>query len=193
MLVCEPGRQRDPATRPLRMTPDVRAAQAGDADARDRVLRAFWPRAYRLAYAVLGNRAAAEDAAQEALILAAARLNSLREPEAFDVWSARIVVNAARSAARRRRSERSLDGAHAVARFDDDAVVRLDVAQALAALPSWLREPVVLRYVEGFSSAQIGASLGAPAATIRFRLLLARRRLATALADRVRVAEEYAR
>jgi DNA-directed RNA polymerase specialized sigma24 family protein len=62
----------------------------------------------------------------------------------------------------------------------------------LATLPGWLREPVVLCYLEGFTSAQAGEALGAPAATIRFRLLLARRRLTALLVERSRVSEEYA-
>ncbi|HEY4440202.1 MAG TPA: RNA polymerase sigma factor [Candidatus Elarobacter sp.] len=165
------------------MTDDVRAAQAGDADARDRLLRAAWPRAYRLAYAVLGDRASAEDAAQEALIRIDARLGGLREPAAFAVWSARIVMNAARDAARRRPMHDELDERQRSERFDDLAALRVDLAAALSELPGWLREPVVLCYLEGFTSAEAGLALGAPAATIRFRLLLARRRLVAALGD----------
>jgi RNA polymerase sigma factor (sigma-70 family) len=168
------------------MIDDVRAAQAGDAEARDRLLRGTWPRAYRLAYAVLGDRAAAEDAAQEALIRIDARLSALREAAAFPVWSTRVVVNAARDAARRRGAHASLDEVQGSERFDDVAALRIDLAQALAALPGWLREPVVLCYLEGFTSAEAGVALGAPAATIRFRLLLARRRLVAALGDEAR-------
>jgi RNA polymerase sigma factor (sigma-70 family) len=174
------------------MTDDVRAAQAGDGGARDRVLRAFWPRAYRLAYAVLHQRAAAEDAAQEALIRVDARLNDLRDADAFAVWSARIAVNAARDAFRRRRAHGALHEAEGAERFEDEAALRLDVSRALAALPAWLREPVILCYLEGFTSAQAGEALGVPAATIRFRLLLARRRLTALLVERSRVSEEYA-
>ncbi len=174
------------------MTDDVRAAQAGDGEARDRVLRAFWPRAYRLAYAVLNQRAAAEDAAQEALIRVDARLDALRDADAFAVWSARIAVNAARDAVRRRREHETLADGEGAERFEEAAALRLDVARALAALPAWLREPVVLCYLEGFTSAQAGAALGAPAATIRFRLLLARRRLTPLLLERSRVSEGYA-
>jgi len=181
MTGFESHQQRAVPRRPPSMTDDVRAAQAGDAEARDRLLRAFWPRAYRLAYAVLGDRPAAEDAAQDALIRIDARLNDLREAAAFPVWSARIVMNTARDAARRRNTHASLDEAQASGRFDDGAALRIDLAEALAALPAWLREPVVLCYLEGFTSAEAGAALGAPAATIRFRLLLARRRLAAAL------------
>jgi RNA polymerase sigma factor (sigma-70 family) len=182
----ESHQHRAPPLRPFSMIDDVRAAQAGDADARDRLLRGVWPRAYRLAYAVLGDGALAEDAAQEALIRIDARLADLREAAAFRVWSARIAVNAARDAGRRRSVHASLDEAQGSERFDDRSALRIDLAAALDALPAWLREPVVLCYLEGFTSAEAGTALGAPAATIRFRLLLARRRLAAALGEPAR-------
>jgi RNA polymerase sigma-70 factor (ECF subfamily) len=167
----------------MEMESDVRDAQAGDPYARDRLLEALWPRAFRLAVAILGDRAAAEDSAQDALVLVAARLGSLRDPASFRLWSGRIAVNAARDAARRRSRERRHEQHEVTASFDDAVTERLDVLGALAALPSWLRIPLVLRHVEGRSSREIGAMLDAPSATIRFRLALGRRRLAAALAE----------
>jgi RNA polymerase sigma-70 factor (ECF subfamily) len=162
---------------------DVRGAQAGDPCARDRLLEALWPRAFRLAVAILGDRSAAEDAAQDTLVLVAAQLGTLRDPASFPLWSGRIAVNAARDAARRRSRELRSSQPEPAAQFDDAATVRLDVLAALAALPSWLRIPLVLRHVEGRTSREIGTMLGAPSATIRFRLALGRRRLAAALAE----------
>jgi len=165
---------------------DVRAAQAGDPAAHDRLLEALWPRAFRLAVAILGERTAAEDAAQDALVSIARRLDGLRDPVSFPLWSTRIVVNAARDAARRRATEHQRRGRlhESQPSFEELTLERLDMLAALAALPSWLRVPLVLRHVEGLTSREIGAALGAPAATIRFRLALGRRRLAAALADR---------
>ena len=171
---------------------DVRAARAGDPAARNRLLEALWPRAFRLAVSILGERAAAEDAAQDALVLVARRLDGLRDPASFPLWSTRIVVNAARDAARRRAAEhhRRSDVRESRPAFEDLTAERLDVLDALAALPSWLRVPLVLRYVEGLTSREIGAALGAPAATIRFRLALARRRLAASLVGRDHLTRE---
>lgn len=161
---------------------DVRAARDGDAAARERLLEDLWPRAFRLAVAILGDRTEAEDAAQDALVAVATRLRDLHDPAAFPLWSTRIVVNAARTALRRRRRRSEPAGVTAPP-FDELSSQRLDVLAALAALPDWLRVPVVLRYVEELNSREIGAALGAPPATIRFRLALARRRLAAALRD----------
>ncbi len=160
---------------------DVRAAVGGDTDARDRLLEALWPRAFRLAASIVGERWGAEEAAQDALASVATRLRTLRDPAAFPLWSTRVVVNAARTTLRRRSREMPRRASAAPVPFEDASAERLDILAALATLPEWLRVPLVLRYVEGLSSSEIGAVLGAPAATIRFRLALARRRLGALL------------
>lgn len=160
---------------------DLRAACGGDPEALDRVLRTLWPRAFRLALGITQDRATAEDAAQDALVLVAGRLGSLRDPLAYPAWSGRIVVNAATAALRRLRRHAPLVDIGAAPRFEDLAAERLDLLRALETVPLWLRVPLVLRYVDGMTSREIGFALNAPAATIRFRLALARRRLAAAL------------
>jgi len=171
---------------------DVRAARDGDRAALDRLLTALWPRAFRLAAGITQHAATAEDAAQDALVLVATRLPSLRDPTAYPAWSTRIAVNAATSALRRRAEDSALDDRRAAPGFEDALAERLDVLRALSAVPLWLRVPLVLRYVDGLSSREIGLALAAPAATIRFRLALGRRRLAAALDAAGRVSEEFA-
>lgn len=171
---------------------DVRAARAGDRAALDRLLTALWPRAFRLAAGITQHAATAEDAAQDALVLVATRLPALRDPAAYPAWSTRIAVNAAATALRRRVAHAALeDDGRAAPGFEDALAERLDVLRALGTLPLWLRVPVVLRYVDGLSSREIGLALNAPAATIRFRLALGRRRLAAALGAG-HVSEEFA-
>jgi RNA polymerase sigma-70 factor (ECF subfamily) len=173
---------------------DVLAARGGDPDARDRLLAALWPRAYRLAASLLEDRDRdrAEDAAQDALVIVGTRLRTLNDPVAYPAWSARIVVNAVRTAMRRAARERRPLSAGTPPPFEDGSAARLDMLAALAALPRWLRVPLVLRYVDGLTSREIGTALGAPAATIRFRLALGRRRLAALLdATAPAAREEY--
>ena len=170
---------------------DVRAARAGDRAALDRLLTALWPRAFRLAAGITQHAATAEDAAQDALVLVATRLPALRDLAAYPAWSTRIAVNAAATALRRRVAHAALEDDGRAPGFEDALAERLDVLRALGALPLWLRVPLVLRYVDGLSSREIGLALNAPAATIRFRLALGRRRLAAALGAG-RVSEEFA-
>lgn len=171
---------------------DVCAARDGDRAALDRLLTTLWPRAFRLAAGITRHAATAEDAAQDALVLVATRLPSLRDPAAYPAWSTRIVVNAATSALRRGAADAPLDEDRTAPGFEDALAERLDVLRALGTLPLWLRVPIVLRYVDDLSSREIGLALGAPSATIRFRLALGRRRLAAALEAVGRVSEEFA-
>ncbi|MDQ6941109.1 MAG: sigma-70 family RNA polymerase sigma factor [Candidatus Eremiobacteraeota bacterium] len=171
---------------------DVRAARDGDRAALDRLLTALWPRAFRLAAGITQHAATAEDAAQDALVLVATRLPSLRDPAAYPAWSTRIVVNAATTALRRCVADAAADDRGTAPGFEDALAERLDVLHALGTLPLWLRVPIVLRYVDDLSSREIGLALGVPAATIRFRLALGRRRLAAALDAAGRVSEEFA-
>ena len=78
-------------------------AQRGDADAFDALARGRIDRAYRLALSILRSEPDAHDAVQEAFVSAWRDLPRLRDPDRFDAWLDRIVVNACRMALRHRR------------------------------------------------------------------------------------------
>lgn len=156
-------------------------ASAGDDAAAADLICSVWPDAYRIAWSVVRNRAAAEDAAQEACARAWRGLKSLRRPERFAVWFYRIVVNEARRAQRSIQRDEPIDAvaAHDEASRDD----RIAVRAAVDALEPRLRLPIVLRYYYGLRSSEIAQVLGAPAVTVRWWLMLAHRRLRVALDD----------
>ena len=158
----------------------IREAQRDDA-ALESLLVALWPEAYRVALGVLHDRGLAEDAAQEACTSIALGLPALRSTEAFYKWTYRIIIRHAMVSAKRIENvvDADLPPHQSTVSSDDD---RLDIFAAIAALPKPQRAAVVLRYYAGFNSSEIAAVLGAPAPTIRFRLMLARRTLRRALA-----------
>jgi RNA polymerase sigma-70 factor (ECF subfamily) len=158
----------------------VTAARDGGPAQIERLVQTIWPDAYRLAHAILGDRQGAEDAAQEACIIVYRTIASLRSVAAFRVWFSRIVVREA-AQLKRRRSRTEHAEQPAPARADDTA--SLDVWRALAALPESLRAVVVLRYFEDLTSREIASVLQIPDGTVRFRLLVARRRLRPLLSD----------
>ncbi len=84
------------------------------ADARSRLLRelAEGParRGYGIAYDLLGNRAEAEEAVQEALAVACENLEDLRDPGAAAGWFLRIVTTTCLRTLRRRRLRRAVFG-----------------------------------------------------------------------------------
>ncbi len=158
----------------------VDAARTGDRDRIELLLQVVWPSAYRLARAIIGEDQPAEDAAQEACILVYRTIASLRRSDAFRAWFYRIVVREAAEFKRRRfRAETIVETA---APAGDQAGV-IDVWRALSLLTPRLREVVVLRYFEDLSSREIAAVLGIPDGTVRFRLMVARRRLRPLLDD----------
>ena len=73
----------------------IRGAQAGSLSDLEALFREHWPRAYRAAYLVVHDGAAAEDIAQEAFLAAIRTLDRFDRRRPFGPWLHRIVVNRA--------------------------------------------------------------------------------------------------
>src|SRR5437660_7227817 len=73
----------------------VRGAQNGSIAHLEALFRHHWPRAYRAAYLVVHDSAAAEDIAQEAFLAAVRTLDRFDRRRPFGPWLHRIVVNRA--------------------------------------------------------------------------------------------------
>ena len=158
------------------------SALSGDRAAAAGLIESLWPDAYRIAWASLRDADAAEDAAQEACARAWRALRSVRSSDRFAVWFYRIVVNECRRSQRNTRSDLHLvDRLPPVAGApsNDD---RVDVQRAIGSLPAPLRLVVVLRYYYDLSSVEIAHVVNASPVTVRWRLMLAHRRLRTTLA-----------
>lgn len=164
----------------MKRIPDetIEAARAGGAAEVERLMETAWPDAYRLAFSVLGNAEAAQDAAQDACVTMYRAIGSLRSSAAFRVWLYRIVVRAAMEVQRR-----GTQPAPQTAVPSADTELTIDVWRALNALPPKLRAVVVLRYFEGLNSREIASVLRVPDGTVRFRLASAMRRLRPLLSD----------
>lgn len=152
----------------------VEAARTGGRDEIELLLRTVWPDAYRLARAILGEDQSAEDAAQEACIILCRTIASLRSSAAFRTWFYRVVV---REAAQLKRKRARIEPAPEAPPDDVDRSSAIDVWRALSVLPAKLREVVVLRYFEDLTSPEIASVLDVPEGTVRFRLMIAKRRL----------------
>jgi len=163
------------------------AASNGDEGGREGLVRILWPNAYRIAWSILGERGSAEDAAQAACAAICAKLATLSDARAFAGWAYRIIVSHARDQARARsrlrlRETLGYDEATGCSTRDDPSV-RLDLETAIGRLPEPLRLALELHYFVGLTSREVGTALGVPAATVRFRLMMARRRLRPLLSD----------
>lgn len=176
----------------------VRSAQHGDAAAFDRLAAARIDRTYRLAVAILRSEPDARDAVQEAFVAAWRQLPTLRDPDAFDAWLDRIVVNACRMAIRHRKVVRlreidvgdpapsSLPAQEAGPPLDD-TVADVDlVRRAMERLDAGKRTILVLHHVEDRPLGEIAAVLGVPVGTVKWRLHTARAALERALQEESR-------
>lgn len=117
--------------------------------------------AYRVAYKLLGDRAEAEDMAQEALARALVRWRSV-EPYA-PAWVSRVAANLALDRLRRHRPAIS----HDEGRLDPDVAQRLDLQRALLALSRRQREAVVLRYLIDLPEQEVAAALGVSTGSVK--------------------------
>jgi RNA polymerase sigma-70 factor, ECF subfamily len=86
----------------------IRGAQQGSVADLERLFREHWPRAYRAAYLVTGDAAAAEDIAQEAFLAAVRNLDRFDRRRPFAPWLHRIVVNRAIDWTRARKLRREV-------------------------------------------------------------------------------------
>jgi len=123
--------------------------------------------AHRVAFRILGDRADAEEVAQEALARAYARWRSVSghaEP-----WVARVATNLAIGRWRKRRPSLVLVDGHGGA-VDDSSALALErhgLVAALARLPRRQREVVVLRYLADLPEQAVADQLGTSVGTVK--------------------------
>jgi len=159
----------------------VRDVQRGSAAALEELFRREWPRAYRAAYLVVHDAAAAEDIAQEAFLAAVRSIDRFDRRRPFGPWMHRIVVNRAIDVTRARALRQEVDAAaaHAAAAPPDPPSSPLpdDLVSALAGLSPEHRAVVVLRFVFDYTPGEIARALDMPRGTVNSRLRRALDRL----------------
>jgi RNA polymerase sigma-70 factor (ECF subfamily) len=148
--------------------------------------------AQRLANWILHDPLAAEDAVQEAALLAWDRRRSLRDLETVDAWFNRILVNVCRQELRRRgrrpvvtEIEPSVNGDHS--RLHD----RDELTRAIRTLMPDEQILVALRFGRDLTVPQIAAEIGTAEGTVKSRLHYALEHLRAALEAERRAEETF--
>jgi RNA polymerase sigma-70 factor (ECF subfamily) len=158
-------------------------------------------RLFRAAWSILKSRADAEEAVQAGYLAAFAAIGSFEGRSALSTWLTRIVINEAlsrRRADERRRRQLEKQGVAVLDHYRDALMngskgeapdvtvareqIRALMEQAVGELPESFRTVFVLREVEGLSGEETAEILDIPSATVKTRLLRARRRLQEMLA-----------
>ena len=142
---------------------------------------------YRLVQNHIGDASEALDVTQEAFVAAFAGLRSYDQSRPLRVWLARIAINKCRDWARRRAVRRFFTFAAPLEAADHTAadLVPADralaavqelaaVRAAIAALPATLKEPLILRTIEGLSETETAEALGISNKAVETRLYRAR-------------------
>jgi RNA polymerase sigma-70 factor (ECF subfamily) len=147
----------------------VRGAQAGSASDFEALFRAHWAQAFRAAYLVVHDAAAAEDIAQEAFLAAVRNLDRFDRRRPFGPWLHRIVVNRAIDWSRRRalRGEVEL---YELPVEQGERDVGSDAVAAMQRLSPEHRAVIVLRHLLGYTPGEIARLLELPRGTVNSRL-----------------------
>ena len=127
-------------------------------------VQALRERLYRTAYLYLGSEADALEAVDEAVYQALRALKKLRQPEFFDTWLTRILLNECHRELRRRKRFSGEETFPETAGPDEyDA---LPLKEAVRCLPEDLRAVIILRFFAGLSQAETAAALEVPQGTV---------------------------
>jgi RNA polymerase sigma-70 factor, ECF subfamily len=163
----------------------VEAAQRGDHDAFEALAIGAADRLFAIARLILRDISAAEDAVQEALVHAWRDLPRLRDPDRFDAWLRRLLVNACADQGRRRRRWSAEIQIVRVEPAADDAIGTLadrdQLERGFRRLKPEQRAAVVMHFYLGLTIAEIADTLGVPLGTAKSRLHYATETLRAAL------------
>jgi RNA polymerase sigma-70 factor (ECF subfamily) len=164
------------------------------------VITANNQRLFRAAWSILKDRSEAEDAVQSAYLKAFARIGEFEGRSALSTWLTRIAINEALGrlrSSRRRKKNLEDQGVSVLDHYRETLMrgsqpaapdaslareqLRLLLERAVAGLPDAFRSVFVLREIEGLNVEETAEALDLAPATVKTRLLRARRKLRDAL------------
>jgi RNA polymerase sigma-70 factor (ECF subfamily) len=175
------------------MPPSVGVAARSDPASFEALMRKYNSRLFRIARSILKEDASAEDALQEAYVLAYRKMGDFRGDAEMGTWLTRIVINQALMQLRRQKRDRTvvpfgdrssrqdgpdLDVIDARAESPSDTTLRREVRgiieRRIDELPVAFRTVFVMREVEEMTVPETAEALGIPETTVRTRLFRAR-------------------
>lgn len=164
----------------------VELARSGDLEAFSALAASVVDRLYATAVLILRDHSLAEDATQETIVRAWRDIPSLRDPDRFDAWLRRLLVNACHDEGRRRRQQRpemTLLPIHEPAVTDSSAALaeRDALERGFRRLTPDHRAALVLHHYVGLSLPEVADAIGVPLGTVKSRVHHATQALRAAL------------
>lgn len=156
----------------------VMQAQAGDADAFVQLVEDRRQQLYKIAFCYLRNQEDVADVIQDTILAAFERIGDLKQPEYFQTWLIRILINRCKDYLSRRTREVTLEAMPDVA-VSDPVLERLMYRELLQQIDSKYRDVLILHYVDGFRAREIAKILDMKQGTVLTRLRRGRQQLET--------------
>jgi RNA polymerase sigma-70 factor (ECF subfamily) len=174
---------------PAEIAAILERAIAGDSAAFEQILKLHERRVLMLAWRLLGNIEDAQDSTQEVFLRAFKYLHRFDTTKPVEAWLVRITVNVCRDFGRHRQRRQSL-----AAEFQESGITNVDpysdlasgeqkkmLREAIASLPHKERAALVLRDIEGLSTAEVADILNSSETTVRSQISIARVKIRKAI------------
>jgi RNA polymerase sigma-70 factor (ECF subfamily) len=172
----------------------IERAVAGESSAFEQILIRTQRRVLNLAWKLLGSLTEAQDAAQEVFLRAYKYLHRFDVRKPFEPWLIQITVNVCRDMMRKRQQSKTVfaepeyapEPSEVTTAGDPHTVLAAEqqkaiLWKALSGLPQKERSALVLRDIEGLSTAEVAAILQSSEATVRSQISNARLKIRKAL------------
>jgi RNA polymerase sigma-70 factor, ECF subfamily len=164
----------------------VERAMHGDEEAFDQLVERLGDSLYSVARRILRDTTLAQDATQQALLAAWRNLPQLRDPDRFEAWAYRLVVNACNAEARREGRQRGYlrllpKDEPTVPDHASQIAIQEQLDNAFRQLSVEHRSVVVLVHYLGMTPAEAAETMGTPAGTARSRLHYALQQMRAAI------------
>jgi len=147
----------------------VHKAQKGDASAFEELMKACQEKLYRIAYSYLKNRDDALDIVSESVYRAYVNLRTLKNPEYFNTWIIRIVINQAINLKNKNQKVILTEDMHFITgkvdRLTTDEI--MDLHAAMDMLDDNQKAVIILKYFEDLTITQVAEIMNRPVGTVK--------------------------
>lgn len=155
----------------------IKRAQRKDADAFTELMQSQMQNMYKTARAMLRDDEDAADAISETILICWEKMEQLRKPEFFKTWMTRILINECHNILRQRKRVYPVDEIEEVPEADG-AYENVEWLETMRGLEEKYRMVLILYYVNGLKTTEIGSVLHIPVSTVRTRLARGREQMA---------------
>ena len=146
----------------------IKRALRRDADAFTELMQAQMQSMYKTARAMLRDDEDAADAISETILMCWEKMEQLKRPEFFKTWMIRILINECHDILRQRKRMYPVEEIEEMPEADD-AYTNVEWRETMRGLDEKYRLVLILYYVNGLSTTQIGSLLHIPVSTVRTR------------------------